>query len=84
RLYEEGVASIEDIDKAVRLGLNYPMGPFELMDLMGNNTSLDVQSSLAKELGHEFAFSVTYSLKTLVRAGKLGRKTAEGWYKYDK
>ncbi|MFH1481684.1 MAG: 3-hydroxyacyl-CoA dehydrogenase family protein, partial [Pseudomonadota bacterium] len=47
RLYEEGVASIEDIDKAVRLGLNYPMGPFELMDLMGNNTSLDVQSSLA-------------------------------------
>jgi 3-hydroxybutyryl-CoA dehydrogenase len=84
RMYEEGVASPEDIDKAVKLGLNFPMGPFELMDLMGNDTNLAVFSSLEKELGREFAFSVSYTLKALVKARKLGRKTGEGWYKYEK
>jgi 3-hydroxybutyryl-CoA dehydrogenase len=84
RMYEEGVASPEDIDKAVKLGLNFPMGPFELMDLMGNDTNLAVFGSLEKELGREFAFQVSYTLKALVKAKKLGRKTGEGWYKYEK
>jgi len=84
RMYEEGVASIEDIDKAIKLGLNYPMGPFELMDLLGNDTNLDVFGSLERELGREFTFDVAYSLKAMVKAGKLGRKTGEGWYKYEK
>jgi 3-hydroxybutyryl-CoA dehydrogenase len=84
RIYEEGIASIEDIDKAVKLGLNYPMGPFELMDLLGNNTCLAVFSSMEKELGKEFMFHVPYTLKALVKVGKLGRKTGEGFYKYEK
>ena len=84
RMYEEGVASIEDIDKGVKFGLNFPMGPFELMDLMGNDTNLDVFGSLERELGREFTFSVAYTLKAMVKAGKLGRKTGEGWYKYEK
>ena len=84
RMYEEGVASIEDIDKAIKLGLNYPMGPFELMDMLGNDTNLDVFASLERELGREFTFDVAYSLKAMVKAGKLGRKTGEGWYKYEK
>ena len=84
RMYEEGVASIEDIDKAIKLGLNYPMGPFELMDMLGNDTNLDVFASLERELGKEFTFDVAYSLKAMVKAGKLGRKTGEGWYKYEK
>jgi len=84
RIYEEGIASIEDIDKAVKLGLNYPMGPFELMDLLGNDTTLAVFSSMEKELGKEFMFHVPYTLKALVKIGKLGRKTGEGFYKYEK
>lgn len=84
RTYEEGVASIEDIDKAVKLGLNYPMGPFELLDLLGIDTSLAVFASMEKELGKEFMFHVPYTIKALVKAGKLGRKTGEGFYKYEK
>ncbi|MFC2023091.1 3-hydroxyacyl-CoA dehydrogenase family protein [Chloroflexota bacterium] len=84
RMYEEGVASPEDIDKAIKLGVNFPMGPFELMDLMGNDTNLDVFSSLERELGKEFTFQVSYTLKALVKTRKLGRKTGEGWYKYEK
>lgn len=84
RVYDEGVASIEDIDKGIKMALNYPMGPFELMDLTGNDTNVDVFGSLEKELGREFAFSVSHSLKALAKAGKLGRKSGEGWYKYEK
>jgi len=84
RLYEEGVASLEDIDKAAKLGLNYPMGPFELFDFSGVDIGLDVASVLARELTPEFRYIIPFSLKTLVRAGRLGRKTGEGWYKYEK
>ncbi len=83
RIYEEGVSSPEDIDKAIKLGLNVPMGPFELMDLMGNDTNLAVFSALEKELGHEFSFRVPYSLKVQVMAKHLGRKTGRGWHKYE-
>lgn len=84
RIYELGIASPEDIDKAVKLGLNYPMGPFELLDLTGIETNVDIFGSLEKELGKEFMFEVAYSIKAMVKAGKLGRKTGEGWYKYEK
>ncbi len=82
RLYEEGIASKEDIDKAVKLGLNYPMGPFELMDLTGIDIMLHVTEYLYKELNKESKWSAPLLLKSIIRAGKLGRKTGEGWYKY--
>lgn len=82
RMVEEGIASIEDIDKAVKLGLNYPMGPFELMDLTGVDIALDVTDYLYRELNKESKWSVPPLLKSMVRAGKLGRKTGGGWYKY--
>ncbi len=82
RMAEEGVASIEDIDKAVKLGLNYPMGPFELMDLTGVDIALHVTEYLYKELNKENKWSVPTLLRSMIRAGKLGRKTGAGWYKY--
>jgi len=82
KMAEEGVASIEDIDKAVKLGLNYPMGPFELMDLTGIEIARHVADYLYKELDKESKWSIPVLMKSLIRAGKLGRKTGGGWYKY--
>jgi 3-hydroxybutyryl-CoA dehydrogenase len=82
KMLEEGVASIEDIDKAVKLGLNYPMGPFELMDLTGVDIAYHVMEYLYKELNKESKWSVPTLMKSMIRAGKLGRKTGAGWYKY--
>ncbi len=82
KMAEEGVASLEDIDKAVKLGLNYPMGPFELMDLTGVDIAHHVADYLYKELNKESKWSIPVLLKSLIRAGKLGRKTGGGWYKY--
>jgi 3-hydroxybutyryl-CoA dehydrogenase len=82
RMAEEGVASIEDIDKAVKLGLNYPMGPFELMDLTGIDIALHVIEYLYKELNKENKWSAPTLLRSMIRAGKLGKKTGAGWYKY--
>jgi 3-hydroxybutyryl-CoA dehydrogenase len=82
KMVEEGIASIEDVDKAVKLGLNYPMGPFELMDLTGVDIAYDVAEYLYKELNKESKWSVPVLMKSLIRAGKLGRKTKAGWYKY--
>jgi 3-hydroxybutyryl-CoA dehydrogenase len=82
KMVEEGVASIEDIDKAVKLGLNYPMGPFELMDLTGVDIVHHVTEYLYKESNKESKWSAPVLLKTMIRAGKLGRKTGAGWYKY--
>jgi 3-hydroxybutyryl-CoA dehydrogenase len=82
RMLEEGVASAEDIDKAIKLGLNYPMGPFELMDLTGIDIALHVTEYLYKELNKENKWSAPTLLRSMIRAGKLGRKTRGGWYKY--
>jgi 3-hydroxybutyryl-CoA dehydrogenase len=81
-LLEEGVASKEDIDKAAKLGLNYPMGPFELMDLTGLDINLNVNEYLRKELKAETKWQSSHTLKNLVKAGRLGRKTGAGWYEY--
>jgi 3-hydroxybutyryl-CoA dehydrogenase len=82
RMVEEGIASIEDIDKAVKLGLNYPMGPFELMDLTGVDIALHVTEYLYQELNKENKWSAPTLLRSMMRAGKFGRKTGAGWYKY--
>ncbi len=82
RMFEEGVASIEDIDKAVKLGLNYPMGPFELMDLTGVDIAHHVADYLYRELPKESKWSIPTLLKSMIRAGRLGKKTGGGWYKY--
>jgi 3-hydroxybutyryl-CoA dehydrogenase len=84
RLYEEGIASIEDIDTSVKGGLNHPMGPFELMDLTGLDINYHVNEYFHRELNQELKHVTPLTLKNMVRAGKLGRKTREGWYKYDK
>lgn len=82
RMVEEGIASIEDIDKAVKLGLNYPMGPFELMDLTGVDIALHVTEYLYQELNKENKWSAPTLLRSMMRAGKFGRKTGAGWYQY--
>lgn len=80
RLYEEGVASIEDIDKACRLAFNHPMGPFQITDLSGLDTKLFVGQSLEQNFGERFKSS--QSLKNRIAAGLLGRKSGGGWYQY--
>ena len=80
KIVEEGIATIEDVDTAVKNGLNYPMGPFELMDLTGIDIAYFVTEYFYKELNKEAKWSAPSLLKTMVRAGKLGRKTGGGWY----
>jgi 3-hydroxybutyryl-CoA dehydrogenase len=80
RMYEEGVASIEDIDRAMRLGFNHPMGPFELNDFNGLDVSLFATQSMHAAYGERFAPPKT--MVDRVRAGMLGRKTGRGWYDY--
>jgi 3-hydroxybutyryl-CoA dehydrogenase len=80
KIVEEGIASIEDVDIAVKNGLNYPMGPFELMDLTGIDIAYHVTEYLFKELNKENKWVAPNLMKTMIRAGKLGRKTGGGWY----
>jgi 3-hydroxybutyryl-CoA dehydrogenase len=81
RMLEEGVASAEDIDKAVRLGLNHPMGPLELADYIGLDTVLFISEGMNSALGERFLAPQT--LRRLVDAGLLGRKSGRGFYSYD-
>jgi 3-hydroxybutyryl-CoA dehydrogenase len=81
RMLDEGVASAEDIDKAMRLGFNHPMGPLELGDFNGLDTYLHALTSLAE--AHGDRFRPTVGLKAMVAAGRLGRKTGHGFYRYD-
>jgi 3-hydroxyacyl-CoA dehydrogenase len=78
----EGVASPEDIDKAIKLGLNWPMGPLTLVDYVGVDTTLAICEVLQKELGQKYAPSPL--LREMVKAGLLGRKTGKGFYDWKK
>ncbi len=84
KIVEEGIATPEDVDKAVKLGLNYPMGPFELMDLTGLDIAKDVADYFYSELNKESKWVVPNLHKTMIRANRLGRKTGAGWYDHKK
>jgi 3-hydroxybutyryl-CoA dehydrogenase len=83
RAYENGLASVEDIDKAVKLGLKYPMGPFELLDYIGMDTQLRVSLALYDQV-KDHRFWPPPLVKRMIDAGHLGRKTGRGFYKYKK
>lgn len=80
RLHEEGVATGEDLDLAVKLGLNHPMGPLELADYVGLDTVLFIADGMHEALGERFL--APQSLRRLVDAGLLGRKTGRGFFDY--
>ena len=77
-LYWEGIADRDDIDKAIKLGLNWPMGPLMLLDYIGSDTTLAIADVLTKELDPKFHPST--GLKQMVKAQLLGRKTGKGFY----
>lgn len=79
--YEEGVATKEDIDTTMKLGMNHPMGPLELTDLIGLDVTYDIMHVLYSEYGDP-RFKPPITLRNLVNSKKLGRKTGEGFYKY--
>ena len=79
-MLQEGIASPEDIDKALKLGLNHPMGPFELVDLVGLDTRLHILEYLHKSLGEKYRPSPL--LVQYVKAGRLGRKAGRGVFDY--
>ncbi|MFB3814479.1 MAG: 3-hydroxyacyl-CoA dehydrogenase family protein [Terriglobales bacterium] len=79
-MLQEGIASAEDIDKAIKYGLNHPMGPFEMVDLVGLDTRLHVLEYLHKTLGEKFRPAPL--LVQYVKAGRLGRKSGRGVYEY--
>jgi len=80
-MLQEGLASAHDIDKALKLGLNHPMGPFELVDLVGLDTRLAILEYLHRTLGEKFRPAPL--LAQYVKAGRLGKKVGRGVYDYD-
>ncbi|MBI3635753.1 MAG: 3-hydroxybutyryl-CoA dehydrogenase [Candidatus Rokubacteria bacterium] len=81
RVYEQGLASLEDIDQAMKLGCGYPMGPFTLLDLVGLDTTMYVAEVMFEEF-REARYAPPPLLKRMVLAGQLGRKTGKGFYTY--
>jgi 3-hydroxybutyryl-CoA dehydrogenase len=79
-MLQEGIASARDIDKALKLGLNHPMGPFELVDLIGLDTRLHILEYLHRTLGEKYRPAPL--LAQYVKAGRLGRKSGRGVYDY--
>ena len=82
RLYDEGLATREDIDAAMSLGLGHPMGPLTLMDLIGIDTVVHVADVLYREYG-DARYMTPQVLRRMVAAGRLGRKSGRGFYEYD-
>ena len=77
----DGIATIEDIDNAMKYGANHPIGPLALADLVGLDVVLAIMDVLSSEFG-DTKYRAHPLLKKMVRAGKLGRKSGEGFYKY--
>lgn len=80
-VFSEGVAFPSDIDTAAKLGLNHPMGPLALLDLIGLDVFLAIMNSLYQRTGNP-KYSPCSLAEEMVQKGKLGRKTNEGFYKY--
>src|SRR5690606_26362895 len=81
RMLEEGVASAEDIDRAMELGYRHPMGPLRTTDIVGLDVRLGIADELHATLGDRFAPPAM--LRRLVAEGRLGRKSGEGFYRWD-
>jgi 3-hydroxybutyryl-CoA dehydrogenase len=81
RSYEHGLGTIEDIDKGMKLGTGYPMGPFTLLDFVGLDTTYYIANIMFEEY-REPAYAPPPLLKRMVLAGRLGRKSGQGFYKY--
>jgi len=81
RMHEEGVASVEDIDKIARLCFNWPIGPFQLLDLIGIDIVAAVLNTMYNETGSE-RFKPALLMVQMVRAGRTGRKAGRGFYEY--
>jgi 3-hydroxybutyryl-CoA dehydrogenase len=79
RMFEQGVASVQDIDTAMELGYNHPMGPLKLTDLVGLDVRLNIAEYLYRELGSE-TFRPPEVLRRMVSEGKLGKKSGAGFY----
>ena len=77
----EGVASVKDIDAAMKLGANHPIGPLELADLIGLDVCLNIMNTLYENF-KDSKYRPSYLLKKMVSAGQLGRKTGKGFYEY--
>jgi 3-hydroxybutyryl-CoA dehydrogenase len=82
RMWENGTASMEDIDTAMRGGCNFPMGPFALLDLVGLDTSLAILDALYTEF-RDPNYAAVPTLRRMVAAGRLGRKSGQGFYDYE-
>jgi 3-hydroxybutyryl-CoA dehydrogenase len=83
RIYEDGLATREDIDTAIKLGLNHPMGPLALLDLVGLDTTLFIADAMFEEF-KDPRYAAPPLLRRLVLAGHLGRKSGKGFYDYSK
>ena len=83
RIYEDGLATREDIDTAIKLGLNHPMGPLTLLDLVGLDTTLFIADAMFEEL-KDPRYAAPPLLRRMVLAGHLGRKSGKGFYDYSK
>ena len=82
RMVEQGVASAEDIDKAMSLGYGFPMGPLKLTDLVGLDVRLHIAEYLSEHLEEGAHFKPPKLLRDMVAAGKLGKKSGEGFYRW--
>jgi 3-hydroxybutyryl-CoA dehydrogenase len=83
RAYENGLGTLEDIDKGMKLGCGYPMGPFTLLDFVGLDTTYYIANIMFEEF-REPAYAPPPLLKRMVLAGRMGRKSGRGFYAYDK
>jgi 3-hydroxybutyryl-CoA dehydrogenase len=83
RAYEHGLGTVEDIDKGMKLGCGYPMGPFTLLDFVGLDTTYYIANIMFEEY-REPVYAPPPLLKRMVLAGRLGKKSGEGFYKYDR